>query len=111
MLFVIPPLFAASASCATSAGEDTPSVAVAPKSDTNHVYVASKDVDRFAASFLATFGNPSSKQVVSTVTPTPSLTTSQPLRTVETSEAMILAVLPAGHSAAAARSISAATSW
>src|SRR6202008_3222320 len=39
------------------------------------------DVDKFAASFLATFGGQSTKQVVATVTPTPSSTTSQLLQT------------------------------
>jgi predicted enzyme related to lactoylglutathione lyase len=58
-----------------------PTVAVAPQYDTTHVYVAPDDVDRFAASFLATFGGQSTKQVVATVTPTPSSTTSQLLQT------------------------------
>src|ERR1700748_3518565 len=49
--------------------------------DTTHVYVAPDDVDKFAASFLATFGGQSTKQVVATVTPTPSSTTSQLLQT------------------------------
>lgn len=56
-------------------------VAVGPQYDTTHVYVAPADVDRFAASFLATFGGQSTKQVVATVTPTPSSTTSQLLQT------------------------------
>jgi len=58
-----------------------PMVAVAPQYDTTHVYVATHDVDRFVASFLATFGGHSTKQVVATVTPTPSSTTSQLLQT------------------------------
>jgi predicted enzyme related to lactoylglutathione lyase len=49
--------------------------------DTTHVYVAPEDVDKFVASFLATFGGHSTKQVVATVTPTPSSTTSQLLQT------------------------------
>jgi len=49
--------------------------------DTTHVYVAPDDVDKFVASFLATFGGKSTKQVVATVTPTPSSTTSQLLQT------------------------------
>ena len=49
--------------------------------DTTHVYVAPEDVDKFATSFLATFGGQSTKQVVVTVTPTPSSTTSQLLQT------------------------------
>ena len=56
-------------------------IAVAPQYDTTHVYVAPEDVDRFVASFLATFGGQSTKQVVATVTPTPSSTTSQLLQT------------------------------
>jgi hypothetical protein len=58
-----------------------PTVAVAPQYDTSHVYVAPEDVDRFVTSFLATFGGASTKQVVATVTPTPSSTTSQLLQT------------------------------
>jgi predicted enzyme related to lactoylglutathione lyase len=59
----------------------TAAVAVAPEYGTTHVYVAPEDVDRFAASFVATFGGQSTKQVVATVTPTPSSTTSQLLQT------------------------------
>ena len=59
----------------------SPMIAVAPQYDTTHVYVAPEDVDRFAASFLATFGGQSTRQVVATVTPTPSSTTSQLLQT------------------------------
>ena len=59
----------------------TPSVAVAPQYDSTHVYVAPEDVDRFVASFLGTFGGKSGKQVVTTVTPTPSRTSSQMLQT------------------------------
>ncbi|MDG3442935.1 glyoxalase [Nitrospirillum amazonense] len=66
------------AQAATSA---SPAVAVAPQYDTTHVYVAVEDVDKFVASFLATFGGQSTKQVVATVTPTPSSTTSQLLQT------------------------------
>jgi hypothetical protein len=56
-------------------------IGVGAQYDTTHVYVAPEDVDRFAASFLATFGGQSTKQVVATVTPTPSSTTSQLLQT------------------------------
>ncbi|WP_043751271.1 glyoxalase [Methylobacterium nodulans] len=56
-------------------------VAVAPQYDTTHVYVAPEDVDRFVQSFIATFGGRSTKQVVATVTPTPSSTTSQLIQT------------------------------
>jgi predicted enzyme related to lactoylglutathione lyase len=58
-----------------------PLVGVAAQYDTTHVYVAPEDVDKFVASFLATFGGQSTKQVVATVTPTPSSTTSQLLQT------------------------------
>jgi hypothetical protein len=61
--------------------EATPAVAVGPQYDSTHVYVAPEDVDRFAASFTATFGGQSGRQVVATVTPTPSSTTSQVLQT------------------------------
>ena len=56
-------------------------VAVAPQYDTTHVCVSPDDVDKFVASFLATFGGQSTKQVVVNVTPTPSSTTSQLLQT------------------------------
>jgi len=56
-------------------------VAVAPQYDTTHVYVAPENVDRFVSSFLGTFGGKSTKQVVATVTPTPSSTSSQLLQT------------------------------
>lgn len=59
----------------------TPEVAVGAQYDTTHVYVAPQFVDAFVASFLATFGGKSTKQVVVTVTPTPSSTTSQLLQT------------------------------
>jgi predicted enzyme related to lactoylglutathione lyase len=58
-----------------------PQLGVGAQYDTTHVYVAPEDVDKFAASFLATFGGQSTKQVVATVTPTPSSTTSQLLQT------------------------------
>jgi predicted enzyme related to lactoylglutathione lyase len=66
---------------ATTLPSASPAVAVGPQYDTTHVYVASADVDAFVASFLATFGGQSTKQVVVTVTPTPSSTTSQLLQT------------------------------
>ena len=56
-------------------------VAVGAQYDTTHVYVSPSDVDAFVASFLGTFGGKSTKQVVATVTPTPSKTTSQLLQT------------------------------
>jgi predicted enzyme related to lactoylglutathione lyase len=55
--------------------------AVGAQYDTTHVYVAPDEIDRFVESFLATFGGKSTKQVVATVTPTPSSTTSQLLLT------------------------------
>ena len=58
-----------------------PQVGVGAQYDTTHVYVAPEDVDTFAASFLSTFGGQSTKQVVATVTPTSSSTTSQLLQT------------------------------
>jgi len=58
-----------------------PPIAVAPQYDTTHVYVAPDSVDAFVTSFLATFGGHSTKQIVATVTPTPSSTTSQLLLT------------------------------
>jgi len=63
------------------AHQSAPQVGVGAQYDTTHVYVAPEDVDRFVASFLATFGGQSTKQVVATVTPTPSSTTSQLLQT------------------------------
>jgi predicted enzyme related to lactoylglutathione lyase len=66
---------------ATTPASATPPVAVGPQYDTTHVYVPPADVDGFVASFLATFGGQSTKQVVATVTSTPSSTTSQLLQT------------------------------
>jgi hypothetical protein len=59
----------------------TTQTGVGAQYDTTHVYVAAADVDKFAASFLGTFGGQSTRQVVATVTPTPSSTTSQLLQT------------------------------
>ncbi len=58
-----------------------PGVAVGPQYDSTHVYVSPDKVDAFVSSFLGTFGGTSSKQVTTTVTPTPSSTTSQILLT------------------------------
>jgi hypothetical protein len=76
-------LFAtASAAIAGDQSESTSGeVGVGAQYDTTHVYVAPEDVDKFTASFLSTFGGQSTKQVVATVTPTPSSTTSQLLQT------------------------------
>jgi hypothetical protein len=59
----------------------TAEIAVAPQYCTTHVYVAPGDVDRFVTAFLGTFGGQSTKQVIVTVTPTPSSTSSQLLQT------------------------------
>jgi uncharacterized membrane protein YphA (DoxX/SURF4 family) len=74
-------LVAAAPAPAKPAQRLIPQVGVGAQYDTTHVYVAPEDVDKFAASFLATFGGTSTKQVVATVTPTPSSTTSQLLQT------------------------------
>jgi hypothetical protein len=58
-----------------------PQIGVGPQYDSTHVYVAPADIDAFARCFVATFGGKSSKQVLATVTPTPSKTTSQLLQT------------------------------
>lgn len=58
-----------------------PVVAVGSQYDTTHVYVAPEKVDDFVKAFLGTFGGTSTKQVVVTVTPTPSRTSSQLLQT------------------------------
>src|SRR5215467_722565 len=63
------------------AGDVNTVYGVGAQYDTTHVYVAPDDVDKFVTSFLATFGGKSTKQVVATVTPTPSSTTSQLLQT------------------------------
>jgi predicted enzyme related to lactoylglutathione lyase len=55
----------------------TTNYAVGSQYDTTHVYVAPDDVERFVDSFVATFGGKSTKQVIATVTPTPSSTSSQ----------------------------------
>ena len=62
-----------------AAAPDGPAVGV--QYDTTHVYVPTADVDKFVASFLATFGGHSTKQAIATVTPTPSLTSTQLLLT------------------------------
>jgi hypothetical protein len=61
--------------------QTAPSVAVGAQYDTTHVYVEPENVDSFVKAFLGTFGGTSTKQVVATVTPTPSSTTSQVLQT------------------------------
>jgi predicted enzyme related to lactoylglutathione lyase len=61
--------------------EATPDFAVGAQYDTAHVYIAPEDMDRFAASFVATFDGQSGPAAMTTVTPTPSSTLSQLLRT------------------------------
>jgi predicted enzyme related to lactoylglutathione lyase len=56
-------------------------IAVGPQYDTTHVYIARNDFDAFAKSFVATFGGQASKVMTSTVTPTPSSTQFQSIRT------------------------------
>jgi predicted enzyme related to lactoylglutathione lyase len=81
-LLLVSLLSGASAAAAKDAARQSASqVGVGAQYDTTHVYVAPEDVDKFATSFLATFGGHSTKQVVVTVTPTPSSTTSQLLQT------------------------------
>lgn len=75
-------LMATSTALARDADRKTETeIGVGAQYDTTHVYVAPSDVNKFIASFLATFGGQSTKQVVATVTPTPSSTTSQLLQT------------------------------
>jgi hypothetical protein len=82
ILLVSSLLAAVSPAIARDAERDAiPHVGVGAQYDTTHVYVAPEDVDKLASSFLATFGGKSTKQVVVTVTPTPSSTTSQLLQT------------------------------
>ena len=69
------------ANSVAGARDAAPLVGVGSQYDTTHVYVAPDDVDKFVASFTATFGGQSTKQVVATVTPTPSSTTSQLIQT------------------------------
>jgi predicted enzyme related to lactoylglutathione lyase len=65
----------------SESSRSSPPIAVAPQYDTTHVYVNPSDVDAFVASFLGTFGGTTTKRVSVTVTPTPSITTSQLLQT------------------------------
>ncbi len=65
----------------TRSAKATSVVAVGPQYDTTHVYVAPENVDAFVKAFLGTFGGTSTKQVVVTVTPAPSSTSSQLLQT------------------------------
>jgi len=78
---IAPVAFVAATTAGARTATQTPAVAVGPQYDSAHVYVAPEDVDRFAQSFLATFGGHSTTPVVATVTPTPSSTTAQLLQT------------------------------
>jgi hypothetical protein len=77
-------LFASGASASAGSDVHAPmaaSVAVGPQYDTTHVYVLNDDIDAFVSSFVATFGGFASPRAVFTVTPTPSKTASQYIRT------------------------------
>lgn len=74
-------ILATASSAAAKDAKSGNAVAVAPQYSTTHVYMAPEDVEKFATSFLATFGGKSTKQVVATVTPVPSSTTTQLLQT------------------------------
>jgi hypothetical protein len=83
LIWVALTLMAASLACAPNVGVSAaaqthaapPSTwAVGPQYDSTHVYVAPEDLDRFVASFVATFGGTASKAGTTTVTPTPSET-------------------------------------
>jgi hypothetical protein len=80
-LFTLPLIAVVALSAESLAKPASPSVAVAPQYDTTHVYVAPDQVDSFVQAFIGTFGGKSTNQVVATVTPTPSSTTSQLLQT------------------------------
>ncbi|MFZ1961079.1 MAG: glyoxalase [Methylovirgula sp.] len=54
---------------------------IGPQYETTHVYVPPEEFDRFVTSFLATFGGTPSQKGSVTVTPTPSSTFSQLVRT------------------------------
>jgi hypothetical protein len=68
-------------SAGARAAAKTSQVAVGAQYGTTHVYVAADDMDRLAASILATFGGKSSEKSVATITPTPSSTNWQALTT------------------------------
>lgn len=69
-----------SAAAAEVSSAPTPDVTVGSQYATTHVYVAPADFDRFVASFVASFGGKPSKPDVVTVTPTPSRTLFEPVR-------------------------------
>jgi hypothetical protein len=57
------------------------SVAVGPQYSATHVYVAPRDLDNFVTSLIATFGGTKSEPTVLQITPTPSETIFQAVRT------------------------------
>ena len=63
----------------SSVATTTPNVAVGPQYDSTHVYVAAADLDRFVASFIATFGGQSPKASAMNVLPVPSSTLFRPV--------------------------------
>jgi hypothetical protein len=75
-------IFSACALCVgSSLAQAAPQIAVGPQYDTTHVYVAAQDFERFVKSFVATFGGMTSSEIIANVTPTPSTTKSQVIRT------------------------------
>jgi hypothetical protein len=75
------PLCAQALAAKPSTQGTSTTVAVGPQFDSTHVYLAPEAVEAFVKSFLATFGGNSTKQMVTTVTPTPSSTTFQAILT------------------------------
>jgi hypothetical protein len=69
------------AAAQSAQADGTADVAVGPEYGTTHVYVEPKDFDQFVAALLATFGGSASKPAIMTVTPTPSSTLWQAVRT------------------------------
>jgi hypothetical protein len=74
-------IVAMAASTSVRADSVVPTIAVGPQYDSTHVYVSPENVDRFAESFVATFGGQISRRVITTVTPTPSSTVFRFLQT------------------------------
>ena len=69
------------ASAAKAGPQPTAIIAVGAQYDSTHVYVAPPDLEAFVASFTATFDGRAGKPVVTTVTPTPSSTQFQSIKT------------------------------
>ena len=68
------------ASAANVTPQPTAIIAVGAQYDSTHVYVAPADLEAFVASFTATFDGHAGKVVVTTVTPTPSSTQFQSIK-------------------------------